>query len=77
MLNHKREKTLSLSLSLSHTHTQRRGAGRWGGGGGGGIGSTLNRKVTGSTGAAGTFSPGSTFCADFYFDIRSTPVLPQ
>ena len=29
-------------------------------------------------GAAGTFSfPGSTFCADFYFGIRSTPVLAQ
>ena len=22
-------------------------------------------------------SPGSTFCADSYFGIRSTPVLPQ
>ena len=30
------------------------------------------------TGAAGEFSsPGSTFCADSYFGIRSTPVLPQ
>ena len=29
-------------------------------------------------GAAGEFSsPGSTFCADSYFGIRSTPVLPQ
>ena len=29
-------------------------------------------------GAAGHFfSPGSTFCADSYFSIRSTPVLPQ
>ena len=29
-------------------------------------------------GAAGEFSsPGSTFCADSYFSIRSTPVLPQ
>ena len=28
-------------------------------------------------GAAGEFSsPGSTFCADFYFGIRFTPVLP-
>ena len=28
--------------------------------------------------AAGEFSsPGSTFCADSYFGIRSTPVLPQ
>ena len=28
-------------------------------------------------GAAGEFSsPGSTFCADSYFGIRSTPVLP-
>ena len=29
-------------------------------------------------GAAGEFSsPGLTFCADSYFGIRSTPVLPQ
>ena len=29
-------------------------------------------------GAAGEFSsPGLTFCADPYFGIRSTPVLPQ
>ena len=29
-------------------------------------------------GAAGEFSsPGSPFCADSYFGIRSTPVLPQ
>ena len=29
-------------------------------------------------GAAGEFSsPGSTFCVDSYFGIRSTPVLPQ
>ena len=29
-------------------------------------------------GAVGEFSsPGSTFCADSYFSIRSTPVLPQ
>ena len=29
-------------------------------------------------GAAGEFSsPESTFCADSYFGIRSTPVLPQ
>ena len=29
-------------------------------------------------GAAGEFSsPGSTFCADSYFSICSTPVLPQ
>ena len=29
-------------------------------------------------GAAGeSSSPGSTFCADFYFGICSTPVLPQ
>ena len=28
--------------------------------------------------AAGEFSfTGSTFCADYYFGIRSTPVLPQ
>ena len=31
-----------------------------------------------SAGEAGEFSsPGSTFCADSYFSIRSTPVLPQ
>ena len=31
-----------------------------------------------TAGAAGEFSfPGSTFCADSYFGIRSTPVLPQ
>ena len=29
-------------------------------------------------GAAGEFStPGSTFCADSYFSIHSTPMLPQ
>ena len=29
-------------------------------------------------GAVGEFSsPGSTFCADSYFGIRSAPVLPQ
>ena len=29
-------------------------------------------------GAAGEFSsPGSTFCADSYIGIRSTPALPQ
>ena len=29
-------------------------------------------------GAVGDISaPGSTFCADSYFDIHSTPVLPQ
>ena len=29
-------------------------------------------------GTTGEFSsPGSTFCADSYFGIRSTPVLPQ
>ena len=34
------------------------------------------QKVAGST--TGEFSsPGSTFCADSYFGIRSTPVLPQ
>ena len=27
--------------------------------------------------AEGFFSPGSIFCADSYFGIRSTPVLPQ
>ena len=31
-----------------------------------------------SAGAAGEFSsPGLAFCADSYFGIRSTPVLPQ
>ena len=35
-------------------------------------------KVREPTGAAGElFSPGSTFCADSYSGIRSTPVLPQ
>ena len=41
---------------------------------------TRDRKVAGRIpgGAAGEFSsPGSTFCADSYFGIRSTPVLPQ
>ena len=41
---------------------------------------TRDSKVTGSNpaGATGEFSsPGSTFCADSYFDIPSTPVLPQ
>ena len=40
-----------------------------------------DRKVAGSSPgkrAAGYFSsPGSTFCTDSYFGIRSTPVLPQ
>ena len=43
---------------------------------------TSDRKVAslspGRRGAAGEFSsPGPTFCADSYFGIRSTPVLPQ
>ena len=38
------------------------------------------QKVSGSSpgGSLGTiFFSGVTFCADFYFGIRSTPVLPQ
>ena len=48
-----------------------------GGGGGGGVqDSSVDRLGTG--GAAGEFSsPGSTFCADSYLGIRSTPMLPQ
>ena len=41
---------------------------------------TRDRKVPGrvSAGAAGEFpSPESTFCADSYFGVRSSPVLPQ
>ena len=41
---------------------------------------TRDRKVAVRipAGAAGEFSsPGSTFCADSYFSIRSTPMLPQ
>ena len=41
---------------------------------------TRDRKVAVRipAGAAGQFSsPGSTFCADSYFGIPSTPVLPQ
>ena len=41
---------------------------------------TRDRKVAVRipAGAAGEFSsPGSTFCADSYFGIPSTPVLPQ
>ena len=42
---------------------------------------TSDRKVAGvriPAGATGEFSsPGSTFCADSYFGIRSTPVLLQ
>ena len=35
-------------------------------------------RVRAPAGAASEFSsPGSTFCADSYFGIRSTPVLPQ
>ena len=58
-----------------------------GGGGGGGErqkseGSTADTarksRVRIPAGTAGEFSsPGSTFCADSYFGIRSTPVLPQ
>ena len=43
-------------------------------------GMTPGRKVPGSIPAlaAGECSfPWSAFCADFYFGIRSTPVLPQ
>ena len=35
-----------------------------------------HQKVAGST-TGECYSPGSTFCADSYFGIRSTPVLPQ
>ena len=43
---------------------------------------TLDRKVAGSSRYRQErreefYSPGSTFCADCYFGIRSTPVLPQ
>ena len=39
---------------------------------------TERSRVRIPAGAAGEFSsPGSTFCADSYFGIRSTPVLPQ
>ena len=39
---------------------------------------TESSRVRIPAGAAGEFSsPGSTFCADSYFGIRSTPVLPQ
>ena len=64
----------------------KRGGGGGGGAGGGGIAQwlerrTRDRKVTRvriPAGAAGEFSsPGSTFCADSYFGIRSTPVVPQ
>ena len=51
-----------------------------GGGGGGGEQRTRDRKVRGSSpvGATGSFSsPGSTFCVNSYFGIRSTHVLPQ
>ena len=57
-----------------------RGTG-WGGGevgGGGGGGDADSKDHTALQGAAGEFSsPGLTFCADSYFGIRSTPVLPQ
>ena len=39
-----------------------------------------DRKVSGSSpGRSGEriSSPGSTFCADSYFGVRSSPVLPQ
>ena len=39
-----------------------------------------DRKVSGlspAEAAGGFSSPGSTFCTDSYFGIRSTPVLPQ
>ena len=39
---------------------------------------TERSRVQIPAGAAGEFSsPGSTFCADSNFGIRSTPVLPQ
>ena len=39
---------------------------------------TERSRVRIPAGAAGEFpSPGSTICADSYFGIRSTPVLPQ
>ena len=39
---------------------------------------TERSRVQIPVGAAGEFSsPGSTFCADSNFGIRSTPVLPQ
>ena len=39
---------------------------------------TERSRVQIAAGAAGGFSsPWSTFCADSYFGIRSTPVLPQ
>ena len=42
---------------------------------------TLDRKVAGSSpgrsGGIMCFFPGYTFCADSYFGIRSTSVLPQ
>ena len=38
---------------------------------------TRDRKVVGSSPAGEFSSQGSTFCADSYFGIRSTPVLPQ
>ena len=47
---------------------------------GAGIAQWLERqtRVRIPAGTAGEFSsPGSTFCADSYFGIRSTPVLPQ
>ena len=38
----------------------------------------IERSLIGDpAGAAGEFSPGSIFCVDSYFDIRSMPVLPQ
>ena len=49
----------------------------WLGGGRGG-GDADSKDHTALQGAAGEFSsPGLTFCADSYFGIRSTPVLPQ
>ena len=39
---------------------------------------TERSRVLVPAGAAGEFSsPGLTFCADSYFSIRSTPMLPQ
>ena len=45
---------------------------------GAGIAQWLEHRTHDPAGAAGEFSsPWSTFCADSYFGIHSTPVLPQ
>ena len=49
-----------------------------GGGGGGFIQKEKKKKKKKKSRILGEFStPGSTFCADSYFGIRTTPVLPQ